>query len=399
MYLKMAKRMVVETDKRLLWKMTWNCGFKGIRSVQMHKKRLKQGIYFPPFLHISVINSCNLHCQGCWVDVKAKQEKLDIDRLDKLIVQAKEAGNYFFGILGGEPFMHKNLLEALSRHPDAFFQVFTNGQLITEDVAKEIRRLGNITPLISVEGSEFVSDERRGGKDVLNRTMAGLQNCLDQKIITGVCTSLCRSNIDDFLTEEWVDNLIAKGAMYMWFHTYRPIGPSPNEDLALTPEQQKRIRRFVVEMRAKKPIGIIDAYYDHEGQAVCPAATGISHHISPYGDIEPCPIVQFSKESIDDDRGIYETITQSAFLSDFRKLAAETTRGCIVLERPDLLKELAEKHAARDTTVRQTAYPELDALSPRPSQYDPAQEIPEKSLAYKLVKKYWFSDFGAYANL
>jgi len=399
MYLKMAKRMVVETDKRLLWKMTWNCGYKGIRSVQMHKKRLKQGIYFPPFLHISVINSCNLHCQGCWVDVKAKQEKLDIDRLDKLIVQAKEAGNYFFGILGGEPFMHKNLLEALSRHPDAFFQVFTNGQLITEDVAKEIRRLGNITPLISVEGSEFVSDERRGGKDVLNRTMAGLQNCLDQKIITGVCTSLCRSNIDDFLTEEWVDNLIAKGAMYMWFHTYRPIGPSPNEDLALTPEQQKRIRRFVVEMRAKKPIGIIDAYYDHEGQAVCPAATGISHHISPYGDIEPCPIVQFSKESIDDDRGIYETITQSAFLSDFRKLAAETTRGCIVLERPDLLKELAEKHAARDTTVRQTAYPELDALSPRPSQYDPAQEIPEKSLAYKLVKKYWFSDFGAYANL
>ena len=399
MYLKMAKRMVVETDKRLLWKMTWNCGYKGIRSVQMHKKRLKQGIYFPPFLHISVINSCNLHCQGCWVDVKAKQEKLDIDRLDKLIVQAKEAGNYFFGILGGEPFMHKNLLEALSRHPDAFFQVFTNGQLITEEVAKEIRRLGNITPLISVEGSEFVSDERRGGKDVLNRTMAGLQNCLDQKIITGVCTSLCRSNIDDFLTEEWVDNLIAKGAMYMWFHTYRPIGPSPNEDLALTPEQQKRIRRFVVEMRAKKPIGIIDAYYDHEGQAVCPAATGISHHISPYGDIEPCPIVQFSKESIDDDRGIYETITQSSFLSDFRKLAAETTRGCIVLERPDLLKELAEKHAARDTTVRQTAYPELEALSPRPSQYDPAQEIPEKSLAYKLVKKYWFSDFGAYANL
>ena len=70
-----------------------------------------------------------------------------------------------------------------------------------------------------------------------------------------------------------------------------------------------------------------------------------------------------------------------------------------MLERPDLLKELAEKHAARDTTVRQTAYPELDALSPRPSQYDPAQEIPEKSLAYKLVKKYWFSDFGAYANL
>ena len=25
-------------------------------------------------------------------------------------------------------------------------------------------------------------------------------------------------------------------------------------------------------------------------------ATGISHHISPWGDIEPCPIIQFAKE-------------------------------------------------------------------------------------------------------
>jgi hypothetical protein len=51
-------------------------------------------------------------------------------------------------------------------------------------------------------------------------------------------------------------------------------------------------------MRAKKPIIIIDAYYDGEGKALCPAATGISHHINPWGDIEPCPIVQFSAESI-----------------------------------------------------------------------------------------------------
>ena len=59
-----------------------------------------------------------------------------------------------------------------------------------------------------------------------------------------------------------------------------------------------RARRFVVEMRAQKPIIIVDAYYDGEGRALCPAATGISHHINPWGDIEPCPIVQFTKESI-----------------------------------------------------------------------------------------------------
>ena len=35
----------------------------------------------------------------------------------------------------------------------------------------------------------------------------------------------------------------------------------------------------------------------------------------------------------------------SEFLRDFRSLAQKTTRGCIVLERPDMLKALVEKHA------------------------------------------------------
>ena len=65
MYLKMAKRALFETDKRLLRKFVCNMGFRGVRSVLKHKRRLKRGEVFPPFLYISVINSCNLRCQGC----------------------------------------------------------------------------------------------------------------------------------------------------------------------------------------------------------------------------------------------------------------------------------------------------------------------------------------------
>ena len=398
MYLKMARRVWSETDKRLVWKLAWNMGFKGMRSVQKFKRRLRHGEVFPPFLYLSIVNSCNLRCQGCWVDVAAPQQTIDLSAMNRLIGEAKAVGNSFFGILGGEPFMHPELLEILGEHPDCYFQVFTNGQLITDDVAKQLRRLGNVTPLVSVEGSEIVSDQRRGRSGVLSKTMAGLQNCLDNKLLTGVCTSLCQTNIDDLLTEAWVDRLIEMGAMYLWYHVYRPVGPDANPQLALTPEQQRRARRFVVEMRVKKPIGIIDAYYDGRGQALCPAATGISHHINPWGDIEPCPIVQFSKESIHDARPLRETFRQSAFLRDFRELAASSTRGCIVLERPDLLQQLVERHGARDTTVRGQALAELDAMQSRPSQYDPGHEIPEKSWFYLFVKKYWFNDFGTYTG-
>jgi MoaA/NifB/PqqE/SkfB family radical SAM enzyme len=401
--LKMARRMLLETDKRLLWKLAWNMGLKGMLSVERHKSRLKRGQYFPPFLYLSVINSCNLRCQGCWVDVSHKQEIITPDAFRKLVREAKTMGNVFFGIVGGEPFMHPQLLDMLAEHPDCYFQIFTNGHFITEERARRMRQLGNVTPLISVEGTEIVSDERRGRASVLSKTLQGIQKCLNHKVFTGVCTSLCRTNIDDLLTEKWVDRLIEMGVMYTWFHVYRPMGPDACSDLCLTPEQQLRARKFVVEMRASRPIIIIDAYYDGEGKALCPAANGLSHHINPWGDIEPCPIVQFTKESIhttgDDSRSLKDKFLHSAFLREFRKLAQETTRGCIVLERPDLLKALVEKHGARDSTARGTALQELSVMQVRTSQYNPANEIPEKNWLYRFAKRFWFNDFGVYRGM
>jgi MoaA/NifB/PqqE/SkfB family radical SAM enzyme len=396
----MAKRILFETDKRLLWKLAWNMGFKGILSVEKHKRRLQKGEVFPPFLYISIINSCNLRCQGCWVDVAAKQEAMPLEAMNRLLNEAKEMGNAFFGIVGGEPFMHPQLFDMLAANPDCYFQIFTNGHFITDEKAKRLRQLGNVTPLVSVEGTEIISDQRRGRAGVLSKTMQGVRNCLNNRVFTGVCTSLCQSNIDDLLTEEWIDRLIEMGVMYTWFHVYRPMGPDANPQLCLTPQQQLRARRFVVEMRAKKPIIIIDAYYDGDGRALCPAATGISHHINPWGDIEPCPIVQFAKESIhataEDCRPLRAKFIDSDFLRDFRDLARSSTRGCIVLERPDLLAELVQKHEAPDTTVRGTALAELQAMKTRKSQYNPGHEIPEKNWFYRFAKRHWFNDFGAY---
>src|SRR5438093_5870650 len=400
MYLKMANRLLFETDKRLLWKLAWNMGWKGMLSVQKHKARLRRGEVFPPFLYVSIINSCNLRCQGCWVDVAAKQEIIQPAAFHKLIREAQAMGNVFFGIVGGEPFMHPHLLDMLAEHPGCYFQVFTNGQFITDEKARRMRRLGNVTPLISVEGNEIVSDERRGRPGVFGKTMQGIKNCLANKVFTGVCTSLCQTNFRDLLNEVWVDRLIDMGVMYTWFHIYRPMGPDAMPELCLTPEQQLQARRFVVEMRARKPIIIIDAYFDGEGRALCPAATGISHHINPWGDIEPCPIVQFTKESIHatpaDGRSLRDKFMQSEFLRDFRTLAQSSTRGCIVLERPDLLRQLVEKHGARDSTVRGTALEELAAMQVRTSQYNPGSEVPEKNWLYRLAKRYWFNDFGVY---
>lgn len=395
MNLRLAMRMLTEPDKRLLWKLAWNAGFKGIRSIGRHKRRTKRGEFFPPFLYISVTNACNLRCTGCWVDVAAKQAVIEAPAMHRMINEAREMGNAFFGIVGGEPFMHPQLLDILAEHPDCYFQIFTNGHFITAEIAQRMRQLANVSPLVSVEGNEIVSDQRRGKPGVLNRTLQGLQHCLDARLVTGVCTSLCQTNMD-LLSDLWIDKLIEMGVLYTWFHIYRPVGPNASPELCLTLDQQRQARRFVVEMRAKKPIIIVDAYYDGDGYALCPAVVGFTHHISPWGDIEPCPVIQLAKDSIYDQRPLREVLGNSAFLRDFRETAAASTRGCIVLERPDLLLDLAQRHEARDTTARGTVFSELEAMQSRASQFNPGGEVPERNWIYRAFKWIWFNDYGTY---
>ena len=42
---------------------------------------------------------------------------------------------------------------------------------------------------------------------------------------------------------------------------------------------------------------------------------------------------------------------------------------------------------------------ELEAMTPRYSQWLPGEEVPEKHWMYRLAKKYWFHDFAAYRNV
>jgi MoaA/NifB/PqqE/SkfB family radical SAM enzyme len=242
-----------------------------------------------------------------------------------------------------------------------------------------------------------VSDVRRGREGVYRRTIRGIEAAVRNRLITGVATSVCQSNYEDLASEAWIDTLIELGVHYAWFYTYRPVGPDACPELALRSEQGLALRRFVTRMRSLKPIGLIDAYWDDRGQALCPAVTGISHHIGPFGDVEPCPIIQFANETIRDNNGdLFKTMVESPLLTDFRKTAAAATRGCIVLERPDLLKEVVSRNGTRDTTLRQTAVAELDAMRPRPSQHDPGNEVPEENWFYRFAKKHWFFGFGAY---
>lgn len=369
-------------------------GIKGALGLSRFKKRLKKGEFFPAFHFISVTDDCNLHCQGCWVTGKIKNARMSQEMLDKIISQSKEKGSYFFGILGGEPLMYKPLFEVFRKHNDCYFQLFTNGTLLTAVVAEELRKLANVTPLISFEGDEEIADIRRGGNSVYEKTQAGISNSTEFGLITGVAMSVCKSNIELAFSEDFINSLIKRGVLYLWYYIYRPVGRDASVELALSQDEIDELRAFLVNARSKYNIVIVDAYWDQNGKGLCPAASGLSHHINASGDIEPCPVIQFATNNVTDGN-LEDIYKNSKFLAEFKDEIPLKTNGCIVMDDPNWLVDKVEKHNAFDSSGRGNEVERLKVMDKVPS-HGSAKEIREKSWVYRFAKKNAFFGLGAY---
>lgn len=390
----LLKNIVVQTDKRCLYKFVVNMGIKGSMSFARFQKRQKKGEFFPAFNFISITDDCNLNCQGCWVMGKEKNSRLKPEQLNRIIDETKKVGSYFFGILGGEPLLYKPLPEIFRKHSDCYFQLFTNGTLITPEVAETLRQCANVTPLISFEGDEEVADIRRGGKDVFQSASKAIENCTKAGLVTGVAISVCKSNLKMAMSPEFINSLIEKGVAYLWYYIYRPVGQTPVYELALSKDEIRELRQHMVDARMKYSIAIIDTYWDADGNGMCPAAEGLSHHINASGDVEPCPIIQFAADNIED-KSLDRLYAESEFLSDFRTQIHQKTKGCVVMEDPQWLAGFVRKHDAKNTSGRKGELERLQ-LAPETFSHGSCDVIPEKSRIYRFAKRRAFFGLGAY---
>jgi MoaA/NifB/PqqE/SkfB family radical SAM enzyme len=390
----LLKNILFHTDRKCLYKFVVNMGIKGSMSFARFQKRQKKGEFFPAFNFISVTDDCNLNCQGCWVVGKEKNSRLKPEQVDRIIVETKKAGSYFFGILGGEPLLYKPLPEIFKKHSDCYFQLFTNGTLITPEVAETLRQCANVTPLISFEGDEQVADIRRGGKNVYQSANKGIENCRNAGLITGVAISVCKSNLKMAMSPEFITSLIDKGVAYLWYYIYRPVGQHPEYELALSKDEIRELRQYMVDARLKYSIAIIDTYWDADGKGICPAASGLSHHINASGFVEPCPIIQFATDHIDE-KPLGELYAQSVFLTDFRNKIQNKTNGCVVMEDPKWLADFIKTHKALNTSGRKGEAERL-ANAPVTCSHGSCEVIPEKSWIYRFAKRRAFFGLGAY---
>ena len=311
--------------------------------------RRKYGYRPPAVMLISPTMRCNYRCEGCYAAKYTKKDDMPFELFDRVITEAKELGIRFIVILGGEPFIYPRIMDIFRKHRDIPFQVYTNGSLIDEALAKELARLGNVAPQISIEGFEEETDRRRG-KGVFRRALRAMEYLRDAGCILAFSAMVTRYNVDALVSESFIDLMIDKGCFYGWYFLYMPVGDNPDLSLMPTPEQRNRLRIFTKEIRKKKPILVADFWNDAPATAGCINGARAYFHINHKGDVEPCIFVHFATDNIKD-KPLAEALNSPFFraLRRMQPFSYNTLRPCPVIDHPRIMRTVIRLYGARPT--------------------------------------------------
>lgn len=367
--------------KTLLLDAGYEGGFRGFRDTEENSK--KYGCHIPYVVLFDPTSACNLHCTGCWAAEYGKTLNLSFDDMDSIVTQGKALGTHVYMMTGGEPLVRKDdIVKLCEKHNDCAFMIFTNGTLIDDDFCKEMKRLGNIMPTVSIEGFEEATDSRRGN-GTFNRVMAALDKMHSYGLVYG--TSICYTshNYKDVTSDDFLDMLISKGVVYSWYFHYMPVGNDASTDLLLTPEQREYMYHRVREIRdwtGGKPIFTMDFQNDAEFVGGCIAGGKNYCHINANGDMEPCVFIHYSSANIHN-KSLLDCLRQPLFLAyqKAQPFNKNMLRPCPMLENPGRLQQLVKETGANST----------DLLSPESSEHLCSKCLPYASAWRPTADRLW----------
>lgn len=338
--IQLVRRITNETNKKCRDKIATNLIAKGfLINDAKRKKTQKEGSYAPSTVLISPTMRCNIRCIGCYAGNYTMKDDLSFELFDKVVTESKAMGTAFFTILGGEPFIRKDLFDILKKHNDTYFQIYTNGTLLDEEKVKKLAKLGNAMPVLSIEGSEEQTDWRRG-KGVYKKVIKAMKLLKKHKVPFGFSTAVTSKNADYVTSDEYVDMLIKNGAFVGWYFLYMPIGRDADLSLMPTPKQRKAQYHRIEEIRATKPIFMIDFWNDAPSVGGCIAGREYVH-ITSKGDAEPCIFSHFAEDNIKNKS--MKQIMSSNYFKTLRSKQPYTDNlflPCMWIDNPEVSREV-----------------------------------------------------------
>lgn len=148
----------------------------------------------------TVSRRCNLKCLRCPAGSENKEYPGELT-MEQAVQMLDELADYKVPqiiLSGGEPLMHPNFFE-LARYARMWglrVTLFTNGTLITQDVANRLAALGLNSVQVSFDGLYNVNDRARGMDRAFRKAVGGLIRLKELGQPVGLRFALTRRNIE-----------------------------------------------------------------------------------------------------------------------------------------------------------------------------------------------------------
>jgi 12,18-didecarboxysiroheme deacetylase len=154
-----------------------------------------------PVVVWNVGQRCNLKCVHCYSQSKDEEYpgELNTKEAKAMLDGLAEYGAPVILFSGGEPLMRKDLMELITYAKDKGLRavISTNGTLITEEKAEELKQFGLSYVGISLDGLKETNDKFRGVEGAFDDALQGIRNCLKLGIKVGLRFTINKRNAQD----------------------------------------------------------------------------------------------------------------------------------------------------------------------------------------------------------
>jgi len=248
----------------------------------------KEGIELdgrPGSIIIEITTRCPKHCRHCYSNFPGNKVDMPNEILDSILRYARKNCKHVF-FTGGEPTLDPRVLETANENQDMLFFVFTNGSTMCQNYVKQLSSLGNIIPMIGIDGGSAYAHDYFRGDGSYNEVMSAIDILNQYNVPWGYSSLVTEQNIHDVLSSNFIKDKIKRGAFIARYLEYIPVGPKPLKDSILSGESY-----YLLEKRKKEIINSGIIYMQETVQKKC---TGLLFFTS-LGHIKNCFAFHYAK--------------------------------------------------------------------------------------------------------
>ena len=275
-----------------------------------------------PFtVHWELTYHCNLQCPHCYVVPRNSREELSLREIVAILDHLKERGTLHVIFSGGEILTREDFFDIAryAREKGFALRLLTNGTLIDEAVADEIKELHPLTVEMSLYGSTPATHDRiTACPGSFERALKALRLLNERSIRTIVKSLMMKGNAAEFQRMKKFAQEI--GSQFLYDTIIIPKMDGSLEPCSNRLDREELYRLLYPEVQQKEGNG----NPGDDDLSCCAGLNALS--ISPYGDVYPC--MGFKESGGNLTKHSLSEIQHSPIFSKIRSISLSDLREC-----------------------------------------------------------------------